>query len=177
MFLQQILNYAFLVVILSSYIKACPETMQDGWKQLSLAERTRKADVVAVGTAVKVHVDSSLVGTNLLFRTGGFKLSHILKGHKIIESIYANTNQSIFYILGFGEPSLCHTHIVKGETTLLFANFVPKTMSLVVPLNIPFGGTAPPTVKNQDEILDSLGKQIYFNKCHLRFRAKMSFVF
>ena len=160
MFLQQVLNYGFLYIFLRSFVQACPTSMQQGWKQLPLAERARKADVVAVGKALEVHIDPSL---RQKFKTGGFELSHILKGHNITEMIYANNRDSLFYILGFGSPSLCYTHIVKDGTYLLFAKFISETLSLLVSHDTPFGGTAEPTIKNQDEILASLGKQVLFN--------------
>ena len=170
MFLQQVLNYGFLSILLSSCIQACPETLQDGWKQLSLAERTKRADVVAIGQTVKIYPDYSLDGD---FKTGGFDLVDIFKGHKIIEAIYANNSRSTFYILGFGNPSQCYTHIVKDEVYILFATLVPRTLSLHVPFKIPFGGTAAPTVQNQDEILKSLGKNFF--KCD-RFSLYYVFV-
>lgn len=159
MFLQQVLNYGFLSILLSSCIQACPVAMQDGWKQLSLAERTRRADVVAIGKTVRIHPDAKLRD----FKTGGFDLLDIFKGHKIIEAIHANTSQSTFYILGFGSHSLCYTQIMKDEIYILFAKLVKGTSSLTVPFDILFGGTAAPTVKNQDEILESLGKNILLN--------------
>jgi hypothetical protein len=36
-------------------------------------------------------------------------------------------------------------------------------LSLLVSHDTPFGGTAEPTIKNQDEILASLGKQVLSN--------------
>ena len=157
MFLQQVLNYGFLSILLISCIQACPVQMQDGWKQQSLADRTKQADVVALGEAVQIHPDAEG------FKTGGFDLLDIFKGHKIIEAIYANTSQSTFYILGFGSPLLCYTDIVKGEIYILFATLEPITMSLTVPFKKPFDGTTEPTAKNQDEILESLGKKILLN--------------
>ncbi|CAB3977811.1 von Willebrand factor D and EGF domain-containing [Paramuricea clavata] len=154
MILQQLLNYGFLYIFLSSCIQACPESMQEGWKQLPLVERARKADLVAVGKAVEIHNDK-LREINL--KTGGFHLFRILKGYKITKKIYANNSDSLFYILGFGSPSLCYTHIVKDETYLLFAKFEPETMSLYVPWQNPFEGTAVPTIENEDEILSSQG--------------------
>ena len=164
MLLQQVFNYGFLYILLRSFIHACPTIMQDGWKPLPIAERAEKVDVVAVGEAMEVYIDPSLPDKE--FKTGGFHLTQVLKGHKIIEMIYANTSHSRFYILGFGSPSLCYTHIVKGETYLLFARFIPKKLTLYIPfdINIPFAGTAEPTIENQDKILASLGKHIKFDK-------------
>lgn len=148
-------HYGFLCILLSSLTQACPEIMQEGWKQLPLAERARRVDVVAVGKAVEVHDDPDLPKD---FKIGGFHLTTVLKGHRIVEMIYAYRTRSIFYIIGFGNPSLCYTHLVKDETYLLFAKFVPETTALHVPFQIPFGGTAEPSIQNQDEILSSLGE-------------------
>jgi hypothetical protein len=160
MMFQQVLNYGFLYIFLRSFIQACPTTMQEGWKQLPIEERARRANVVAIGKAVEVYIDPSMPDKK--FKTGGFHLEQILKGHGIIERIYANSSHSIFYIIGFGSPSLCYTHIVKDETYLLFAMFIPTTLTLYVPFEIPFGGTADPTTENEDKVLSSLGKQIIF---------------
>lgn len=161
--LQQVLNYGFLSIFLISSVQSCPIAMQQGWKQLPLAERARKADVVAVGKAVEVHIDSSLLRT---LKVGGFQLLDILKGKEITEKIYANNSDSIFYILGFGSPAQCLTPVEEGETYLLFVIFEPRTLSLIVAYDTPFGGTAEPTIENQDKILASLGKFINENISH-----------
>lgn len=143
-----------LILLIRSIYGFCPESMVDGWKQLSLAERTRRAHVVAIGKAITVDTDPILRD----YKTAGFKFSIILKGHKIIEDIYANSTQSIFYIVGFGSPSLCNTDVIKDETYLVFAKFVRAKMVLHVLLNVQSGGTASPSIKNQEEVLASLGE-------------------
>ena len=177
--LQQVTKYGFLFLCIFSCVQACPAIMEDGWTQLSVTERARKADVVAVGKAVEVHDDYSLVGR--LLKVGGFHLFDILKGNDITEKIYASNNNSIFYILGFGDAVQCLTPIEEGKRYLLFAIFEPRTLSLIIGYDTPFAGTADPTIENQNEILTSLGKQTWL--CLLRvfslvssFRAEEMFV-
>ncbi|XP_028413065.1 uncharacterized protein LOC114535927 isoform X2 [Dendronephthya gigantea] len=154
--LQQVLKYGFLYILLfaSTTIKSCPMVLKEGWKQLSVVERARRANVVAVGKSVTILTDNS---RNRTWKIGGFYFLDVLKGKQITEKIYKKYNDSVFYVLGFGSSARCLADIEKYKTYLLFLTFVPETTSLVAKYETAFSATAEATIENQDKILASLG--------------------
>lgn len=155
--LQQVFKYGFLCILLfsSTAIQSCPMVLKEGWKQLSVVERARRADVVTVGKSVTILTDNY---RNRTWKIGGFHFLDVLKGKQITEEIYKKYNDSIFYVLGFGSSTRCLADIEKYKTYLLFLTFVPETTSLVAKYETAFSATAEATIENQDKILASLGK-------------------
>lgn len=148
-----------MLVLFFGFIESCPIIMQDGWKQMSVEDRAKPSDVVAIGRAIEVlPIDESYARPSYAVN---FQLLDVLKGKNITDKINIEYKSSLFKIYGFGNPMECMSSVVESETYLLFAILEPTTLSLVGRYDSPFGATAQPTEENQVRILTSLGMRYY----------------
>lgn len=152
-------KFSIFVLVFLTTTQACIQ-MLDGWKQVGLEERAKRAPIVFHGLAIEATPE----GDNSFLYSVQFWMINIYKGSESVAALLNldpgsggvfNLRDRRINVTGFGDKSNCHGTVAPQKYYIIFCEM--RGNELVAKFDDLFGATADWSEKNEERVWHGIG--------------------